>query len=119
MKHIKTFDQVNEGIIDSIKEFIFPSIYRISYEVTHTREAKKSEDGKQPSKENPKDKEKKENFRSQHKFLDVKAKDDEVAEDKFQEMVSKELQGLDPKPKVEIISIHKVKKMEYKTLKLY
>lgn len=115
MKHIKTFDQVNEGIIDSIKELIFPSIYRVSFKVTHKREGAQKSGG-----DTVKTKDKKETreaFKPQHKLIDIKAKSEEIAEDKFHEMLSKQLAGLEPKPEIEIISIHKVKKAEHKSIK--
>lgn len=116
MKHIKTFDQVNEGIIDTLKELIFPSVYRVSYRVTHKREKaqKSGDDVKKKNDATPR-----EAFKPQHKLVDIKAKTEDLAEDKFQEMVSKELSGLEPKPDVEIISIHKVKKVEHKNVKLF
>jgi len=123
MKHLRTFEQVNEGVVDTIKEFLFPSIWRVSFTVTHKRQSKpaeKSSDGKDKTKTIPADKQAKiDYFKPQHKYWDVKAKTEEAAEEKFRAALSKELSGLEPQPQVEVTSIHKVKKMEYKNIKLY
>lgn len=118
MQHLKSFDELNEGILQRIKDFIFTPVYRISFKVTHKRGKghEKTKDGKELK---PGTNKGHDHFKPQHKYLDIKAKDEGEAEDKFDAMLSKELRGVEPQPEVEIISVHKVKRIEHKTLKLH
>lgn len=121
MKHIQAYDDLNEGIIQKIKDFIFQPVHRVSFKVTHKRGKgpKKEEDKKKFGKDKDSNKLSADHFKPQHKYFDVKSKDEGEAEDKFYAAIEKELKGLEPKPEIEIISIHKVKKLEHKTIKLF
>lgn len=111
MKHLQTFEQLNEGgIINTIKEMIFPSTYRINYKVEHPKSSKKGKEDREG---------KDGKYRPLSKTVDIKAKDADDAESKFQSMVDKELKNADPKPTVTINSVYKTKKVQYKNLRIF
>ena len=108
MQHIKTYDEaLNEGLLDNpfvnkIKEFFFPSVYRIRYSV----------------KQNAPNEKEKMRFRAITRYFDIKAKSQTKAEEKFENMVSSMTAKMDNPPDVDIITIYKTKKLEHKKIKL-
>lgn len=107
MNHIKSYEEaLNEGILDKVKEWLFPKTFRINYSVQHarsTKDAAKKEDKK---------------YKIVSRIFDVKAKTETEAESKFWKLIERETKGLDPKPTVDIISIYETKKMERKNVKV-
>ncbi len=107
MKHIKTYEEaLNEGILSAAKELLFPTVWRIAYSVTHLRE--KGNDEKETDKK----------YNTVDKKVDIKAKNEDAAVDKFWKETEKEIAGIKPKPKVELISVYKTKKQEHKSLRI-
>ncbi len=107
MKHIKTYEEaLNEGLLSAAKELLFPTVWRIAYSVTHQRE--KGDDEKDSDKK----------YKTVDKKVDIKAKNEDAAEAKFWKDVEKEISGVKPKPKVEVISVYKTKKQEHKSLRI-
>ncbi len=120
MNHILTYDEaMNEGVIDKIKQWIWPDIFRVTYDVTYSRKEIEKKEEKEHIKHKSRDRNKYTGkYKSLIRHVDIKAKNEDDAEAKFDEMVDKEMHDKEYKPEVEIIDIKKTKKIEHKSVKI-
>lgn len=97
MKHIKTYNEaINEGWLT---DWLFKKIYKVNYTVELT-----DVETKEPV--------------SYKSYLTVKAKDEEVAEEKFYEKWKEATKNLETKPKVILGNIKKTNKADQINIEL-